>query len=73
MALLPHQERVIEERKALDEKIQSLHDFLAITRSSSESSVLPQEMQRLSTQFHLMCAYSSLLQERINCFESQDV
>lgn len=71
MALLPHQERVVLERSELDEKIRSLHDFLAVNRSS-ESVVAPREMQRLSTQFHIMCAYSSLLQERIDNFEVPD-
>ena len=77
MALLPHQQRVVDEKNELDKKMTSLYQFLALNSLSglaeSAADQIPEdEMQRLNTQLCIMGAYSSILQERINNFPKVD-
>jgi len=60
-----YQERVLEEKLKLDEKIVSLFDFLYSTSSSVVSSY---ERKLLAEQLNAMMAYSGLLHERIDLF-----
>lgn len=61
----PFQERVVEEKKQLDEKIEKLNTFL----DHVEISSIPQdEWERLTRQQALMLSYSQVLGERIEHF-----
>lgn len=61
----PHQERVIAEKKELDEKLCKLEAFFSYPLFGT----LPvQEQQRLSKQASLMHQYSDVLGERIAAF-----
>ena len=63
--MLPHQQRVVDEKSELDEKISKLDPFLntQIFKELHES-----EKVRLRLQLHYMIAYSKILGERILCF-----
>jgi hypothetical protein len=61
----PHEQRVIEERKELDAKIDKLYRFLeydALGRVPSE------ELARLRLQYQAMRMYSTILGQRIAAF-----
>jgi hypothetical protein len=59
------QERVIDERRLLEEKIEKLGVFL----QSTESGDLPlEDLDLLGRQFEIMREYSSVLEERIARF-----
>jgi hypothetical protein len=61
----PHQERVVAEKKELDDKLSKLNAFLTGTTFST----LPEdERQRLQRQSKLMGQYSGVLGERITAF-----
>lgn len=61
----PYQERVIEEKRDLDEKAHRLSDFLA----STEKPLLPrEELSLLRVQHAIMDAYAEVLAERISHF-----
>lgn len=64
-ALLPHQQRVIDEKAELDERVAKLRTFLdtEICRSLD-----PLEQQRLGRQETAMARYSEILAERIDAF-----
>jgi hypothetical protein len=63
--MLPHQERVIQEMKELDEKIVKLDDF----RHGKLYETLPvDERDRLTRQYAHMKDYSNVLAERIKAF-----
>lgn len=64
-AFQPHQVRVVEEKKELDEKISMLSAFLytAIFESLDES-----EKARLRLQHSVMELYSDILRQRIAAF-----
>lgn len=65
MTWQPHQERVIQEKKDLDEKIEKLGAFFPTELCQS----LPfNERSRLSRQITVMKEYSSILGERIADF-----
>lgn len=66
----PFQQRVVEEHKALGEKLNKLEAF-----SGSEAFArLPQdERQRLSRQHSYMAAYHNILQDRIDAFNGKEV
>jgi hypothetical protein len=66
MALQPHQERVLEERRELDEKIHKLTVFIASARIAQVSLA---ESRRLYQQLQIMLDYSRVLQDRINAFD----
>ncbi len=61
----PHQERVVTEKKELDEKIEKLDAFLhgAIYRTLAQG-----EQERLTRQLCHMTLYSKVLGERIAAF-----
>ena len=61
----PHQQRVVEEKTELDEKIRKLGSFL----TTSMFKDLPgDEQTRLSSQWGIMMSYSRILGERIAAF-----
>lgn len=63
--LLPHQQRVIDEKAELDCKLEKLIPFL----SSDTCHGLPfDERSRLKRQADVMKEYSSILGERISAF-----
>lgn len=65
-ALLPYQQRVIDEKAALDEKITKLADFIILSPVFKE---LPgADRGRLYRQHTAMRAYSGVLGERIEAF-----
>lgn len=67
-ALLPYQQRVIDEKNALDANIGKLADFMIASPTYKE---LPSaEKGRLYRQQTAMLAYSRVLGERIEAFES---
>jgi hypothetical protein len=62
----PHQERVVQERKDLDEKIDKLDEFI----DGEIFKTLPKDEQdRLVVQSAAMTNYSDILYARINAFE----
>lgn len=62
----PHQQRVVEEKKELDEKLDKLKAFI---ETSSVFKALPaDECGRLGKQFDAMAEYSSILSQRIAAF-----
>lgn len=66
--LQPHQQRVIDEKAALDEKIVKLADFIVTTIAYKH---LPSaEKDRLHRQHKAMLEYSSVLRERIEAFQT---
>lgn len=64
----PHQQRVIEERDELAERIKRLEDFLSSERSTPQA-IGGAELGRLGIQLHIMRAYLRILEERIVNFE----
>jgi hypothetical protein len=68
MTFLPHQERVIEEKKALDEKIGKLRTFLRSDPSNVLNTLGLAETDRMESQLSLMVKYSNVLAERIGNF-----
>ena len=67
MNLQPHQQRVVEEKSELDEKLSKLSAF---TRSSKFSTMVADgdERYRLRVQEEIMKYYSKILAERITAF-----
>lgn len=63
--LLPHQQRVVDERQELETKICALSTFLEGVVFSTLSQ---DEQDRLIAQVYIMQAYSSILQSRIKNF-----
>jgi hypothetical protein len=64
----PHQERVVQEKKELDEKLAKLASFGTTPLFDS----LPADEQgRLNRQFSVMEEYSHILEERIAAFPSE--
>lgn len=62
----PHQQRVVEEKAQLDERIGELQSFIS---RAPQYSVLPADEQgRLRTQLDLMSKLSDVLAARINAF-----
>lgn len=63
---MTHQNRVIEEKQELDNKIKSLQCFIA---NSPHFEDLPLNTKwLLTTQSHIMVQYSAILNERIQQF-----
>jgi hypothetical protein len=60
------QQRVIDEKKELDEKMGKLHKF--ITSDFDWTGVTPAECKRLTKQYSIMMEYSRVLGERIADF-----
>lgn len=65
MELQPHQQRVVEEKQALDEKIEKLGAFV---NDDKFTNVETAERTRLYRQFVVMRHYSEILGERIAAF-----
>lgn len=63
--LLPHQQRVVDEMKELDHKIEKLQAF---TVSDTFANLQLQERIDLREQLYFMEQYSSVLARRINRF-----
>lgn len=59
----PHQERVIEEEKALGEKLNKLGAFI---RGSDFNSLSAEHQALLREQEYHMCAYAHVLRKRID-------
>ena len=63
--LAPHQQRVVDEKRDLDDKREKLGNF----KNTDLFASLPwQEQERLNTQAHIMTMYSAVLGERIADF-----
>ena len=63
--MLPHQQRVVDEKTELDSKREKLGEF----KNMDAFARLPwQEQERLNTQAHIMTMYSAVLGERIAAF-----
>jgi hypothetical protein len=66
--MMPHQQRVVEEKADLDERLQKLLPFL----SSDTCHGLPfDERSRLNEQYRLMVCYSDILGQRIAAFQTE--
>lgn len=61
----PHQQRVVDEKEALDEKIDKLDAFRA---GDIFSALVKDEQDRLNMQLSHMRAYSGVLADRIAAF-----
>lgn len=68
MELAPYQQRVIDEKNALDANIGKLADFIVL--SAAYKQLGSAEKGRLHRQHTHMLAYSGVLLERIEAFES---
>lgn len=66
--LLPHQQRIVDEKLQLDEKIVNLQKFIETNTLFNELS--DYEKHDLTQQFNTMLNYSVILQRRINRFNS---
>ena len=65
MELLPHQQRVVEEKAELDLKLEKLTIFLA---SDKLKLIDDDEALRLIKQSNIMKRYSDVLDQRIKAF-----
>jgi hypothetical protein len=68
MALQPYQQRVVDEKRELDERRTRLAAFIL---GDAFGSLPMQERSLLSDQFSAMCEYSRLLGERIKLFTQE--
>ena len=66
--LQPHQERVITEKKELDDKLEKLLAFIDGGKGTMYKSLVDEERQRLTTQARIMKEYSDVLADRIAAF-----
>lgn len=66
MELQPHQQRVVQEKQELDEKLTKLSAFLS---SDAIVKVDEEERDRLRQQAHTMAHYSEILGARIEAFK----
>ena len=64
--LEPHQERVVQEKKELDEKAKKLSDFIGL--NPIFGNIEPAEQERLKEQCEVMWQYSEILGKRIAAF-----
>lgn len=66
MKYLPYQQRLIDEKTELDEKLDKLHDFI---QENPIFKTLPEdEQKRLQRQDLVMAELSQILSERIAAF-----
>ena len=66
MPYAPHQQRVVNEKTELDDKLGKLHDFI---QENPIFKTLPEdEQKRLQRQDLVMAEYSQILSERIEAF-----
>ena len=61
----PHQQRVVDEKLQLDEKLEKLNNFFM---NPIFKTLNVEEQDRLIVQSHYMAQYSRILKERIDCF-----
>jgi len=66
MTYQPYQQRVVDERAELDQKLEKLATFL---ESSASSNIAKDEKMRMVKQAIAMRLYSSILSERIEAFQ----
>jgi len=64
----PYQERVVEEKRELDEKLAKLREFIV---GEAFASVDENEQVRLKAQESAMTVYSSILGDRISNFKEE--
>lgn len=64
--MAPHQQRVVDEASALNEKRVKLEEF--IRTNAFFAYLVPEEQARLRTQLYYMDRYSDVLAERIAAF-----
>lgn len=58
--------RLVEEKRALDEKIVKLHDFLSRNSGEDARQIAGfAQVERMSNQLRVMLEYSNILNERI--------
>jgi len=62
----PFQQRVVDEKAALDDKIGRLRPFIG---GETFLSLPREEQKRMERQLHIMDEYSAVLGERIAAFE----
>ena len=67
----PHEERVIAEKRELDEKLAKLKDFCFTPGLTTFSRLSPEDRDLLEDQFTYMQKYSEILGKRIARFEGQ--
>jgi hypothetical protein len=65
--MLPHQERVVQEKNELKEKVDNLGAF--ILDNPIYNSLEGEEQSRLNEQHYHMCFYLDILNERIKNFK----
>ena len=65
VTLQPHQQRVVEEKRDLDEKTGRLAAFL---ETKTYDALVPEERGRLRSQLFYMRRYADVLGERIAAF-----
>lgn len=63
--LQPHQQRVVDERTELEDKLSKLQAFIT---SEKFSSIPDAEQGRLVLQHHIMNCYALVLEQRIEAF-----
>lgn len=66
MELQPHQQRVVDEKTELDEKLSKLDQFIA--ESPIFKKLESEDRMLLEEQFRAMTEYSNILYNRINRF-----
>ena len=71
MTLKPHQQRVVDEKKDLDEKIVNLTAF--IYGNKEFAGLSGEEQGMLQAQLEVMKAYSDILFDRIENFDFEEV
>lgn len=64
--MLPHQQRVINEKADLDDKATKLSNFIGT--NPMFDSIDPAEQERLKEQCEIMWQYSEILGQRIKAF-----
>lgn len=72
MPLQPHEERVIAEKRELDEKIAKLDTFIYGKRNTVFQSLEQIDQSLLEEQFNVMRLYSELLRDRIARFKQKE-
>lgn len=65
--MLPHQQRVVDEKTELDIKAKKLSDFIGL--SPIFETIDKEEQERLKVQNDIMWQYSEILGQRIKAFD----
>jgi hypothetical protein len=66
-ALKPYQQRIVEEKAELDERLSKLNAFIA---APAFGAIHLAERERMSEQSEVMACYSHILRERIAAFST---